>query len=105
MTGSLPFARDDISNSAVNVGSGGPSFPRSLVFYNPANARAYLQFFNSNAAGATVGSPYWWIGLDAGGSVALDFLPKFPNGLSIAAATAHDGSSALSSAVEVSMVY
>lgn len=105
MTGTNPFASDTISNIAVNVGSGGPAFPSSLVAYNAADARAYIQFFNSSAAGAVVGTPFWWIGLDAGASLALDKLPKFPKGLSIAATTGHDNATALSSAIEVSMVY
>lgn len=106
MTGTEPFASNAISNTAVNVGNGGPSYPSSLIVHNPSsNARAYIQFFNASAAGAVVGTPFWWLGLDAGASVIVDKLPKFPKGLSIAATTAYNNTTALAGGVEVSMVY
>lgn len=105
ITGDNPFASDTVSETAENVGAGGPARPASLIVYNKADARAYVQFFNSEASAAVVGTPYWWFGLDAGASVVLDKLPSFPNGLSIAATTASNNAVALSSAIEVSMVY
>jgi hypothetical protein len=75
--------------------------------FNPSNAVAYVQFFDTLAA-PTVGTtvPKWSIGVPTLGEAFIDFAPAglfFKAGLWVAATTTATGASAPSAGVNVNL--
>jgi hypothetical protein len=75
--------------------------------YNPSNATAYVQFFDTIAP-PTVGTtvPFWSIGIPTLQQAFISFMPAglyFANGLYVAATTTAGGNTAPNVAVNVNL--
>lgn len=99
-----PVQINDLAATALFV-RGGSCKLLGYSIYNPSNAAAYVQFFDT-LLGPTVGTtaPKWSIALATLTSQTLNTVDLFfRDGLWVAATTTDDGSSAPSAALNVSL--
>lgn len=102
----LSRASGSIGATKTDISGGIAAQVYGWYIYNPNADAVYVQFFNNTAAGATLGSPYYAIGIP-GTAAANVFGPGIDHSvaISIAVTTTRTGTSGPTSTVDYNIFY
>lgn len=108
--GGMDVATGSIGNTKTDIGTANtPTSVYGWYIFNPNTSAVYVQFFNTQASGVTLGTtaPVYSFGIPAGGGAnVVNPLPvKHSTALCIAVTTTRNGSTAPSSNVDYNIFY